>query len=166
MVFAAFRYSTLILALIFPLCVQAGTGPPVHQALDNWLRDGGVADSHYRATGIPELPADWPAWLLRPAGPDALNRHFLEQGLTPEAVTLDWRKAEGVVAIFGRAEPDRGLRLVVDRDRERPVALHLRDGTTWRLRDFESAGDRRGALPGAIVRVAPDGSETVFQRTE
>lgn len=166
MVFAAFRHIALTLAVVFPLWVQAGTGPPLHQALASWLRDGGVADSHYHATGVPELPADWPAWLLHPQGPDALTRFFLERDLAPEAVTLDWHEDFGVVAVFGWAEPDQGLRLVVDRDRERPVALHTRAGTTWRLQDFQSAASGHAGLPQAIVRVGPEGDKTVFRRTE
>lgn len=156
-----FRLVGLIGLILLPLTAGA-SGPAVHQALAAWLADDGVAGARFRPVGAMSPPGDLPRWLLRPAGADALNRKFLDRGLYPEAVSLDWRDGVGAVLVFGARHPASGFRLVVDRNRQRPLELETTGGVRWRFRDYRSAAGRRTGLPGRIVRQGPDGERTVL----
>jgi hypothetical protein len=160
------RHILTPLAALAALATPALAGPPVHETLSEWLRDGGLGGAEYRARGLPERPADWPGWLLRPAGPDALSLAFLDRGLHPEATTLDWHTEHGVVAIHGVRGDETGLHLVVDRNRQRPLLLRTGAGTVWELRGYRPREGRLTGLPARIVRRGPEGEETVFRRRD
>jgi|GEM_PF-4363941 len=147
--------------MLLPAAAGA-TEPAVHQALGAWLADNGTRDTRYSPIGSMFAPGDQPRWLLAPAGADALNQRFLERGLYPEAISLDWRDGVGAVLIFGARHPQSGFRLVVDRQRQRPVVLETADGIRWRFRDYRSAPGRRTGLPQRLVRLGPEGDRTVY----
>jgi len=156
-----FRLVGLIGLILLPATASA-TGPAVHQALGGWLADGGTSGTRYQAIGSMFSPGDLPRWLLRPQGADALNRHFLEQSLFPEAISLGWREGIGAVLVFGSRQAAGGGRLLVDRDRQQPAVLETAAGVRWEFLDYRSAPGRRTGLPGRLVRHGPDGDRTVF----
>ena len=156
-----FRFVGLIGLILLPATAGASE-PAVHQALGAWLADGGTRGTRYSPVGSMFAPSDQPRWLLEPGGADALNQQFLERGLYPEAVSLDWRDGVGAVLIFGARHPQSGFRLVVDRQRQRPVELETADGVRWRFLDFRSAAGRRSGLPARLVRLGPEGDRTVY----
>lgn len=159
-----FRLVGLIGLTLLPWTAGAAE-PAVHQALAGWLNDGGAGDTHYQPVttlGSPDAP---PSWLLRPEGADALNRHLLDRGIYPEAVSLDWREDLGAVLVFGNRHSGDGLRLLVDRDRQRPVELETGTGVQWRFLDYASSPGRRTGLPGRIVRQDAEGDRTVYTPT-
>lgn len=147
---------------LLPLATTAGP-VGVHEALGHWLQEDGVGSSvRYRPVGAMDRPDDLPLWLLRPSGPDALNRTFIRRALYPEATSLDWRRGTGAVLTFGSPPEREGMRLVVDRERERPLLLRTARGVRWSFHDYRSRSGRRTGIPGRIVRTGPDGSETVL----
>ncbi|MFP4561254.1 MAG: hypothetical protein ACLFRB_00995 [Thiohalorhabdus sp.] len=148
---------------LLPWLAQAGE-VSVHQALGKWLRDDGVASASYQPEeeGKDGRPADWPDWLLRPQGADALNRHLLGRGIFPEAAGLGWEEDAGAVRLFGASREASGLRLAVDRDGQHPVLLRDGEGVTWRFRDVRRQNGRASGLPQEIVRTDPDGERTVY----
>jgi hypothetical protein len=156
-----FRLVGLVGLTLLP-AVATATEPAVHEALGSWLADDGVGETEYTPVGAMFAPTDRPGWLLRPGGADAVSRFFLERSLYPEAVSLDWREGLGAVLIFGARQPGGGFRLVVDRDRQRPVELETADGVRWRFLDYRSRAGRRTGLPARIVRLGPDGGRYVF----
>lgn len=156
-----FRLIGLIGLTLLPLTATAGE-PTAHRALSGWLADGGVGDTRYQPVtviGSPEAP---PSWLLHPKGADALNRQLLDRGIYPEAIGLDWRKGVGALLVFGAPHSGDGFRLLVDRDRQRPVELETTEGIRWRFLDFESRSGRRTDLPGRIVRQGVNGGRTAY----
>jgi len=156
-----FRLVGLIGLILLPAWAGAAE-PAVHQALGAWLADGGTGSTRYRPVGSLFAPGDQPQWLLHPSGADALSRRFLDRSLYPEAVSLDWREGVGAVLVFGARHPGSGFRLVVDRGRQRPVALETAAGVRWELLDYHSEAGRRTGLPGRLVRHGPDGDRTVY----
>ncbi len=156
-----FRLVGIIGLTLLSLAVSAAP-LGVHAALDKWLRDGGVRNYRYQAVGSMDRPSDWPGWLLVPAGADALNRAFLDRGLFPETVSLDWRRGSGAVLIFGSPPGQPGMQLIVDRDRQRPLVLRTAAGVTWTFTDYRSRPGRHTGIPGRIVRLGPYGVQTVL----
>ena len=156
-----FRLVGLIGLTLLP-AIATATEPAAHEALAGWLADDGVGQTEYTPVGAMFAPTDRPAWLLRPGGADALNRHFIERSLYPEAVSLDWREGVGAVLIFGSRQPGEGFRLVVDRERQRPLELETAAGVRWRFLDYRSRAGRRTGLPDRLVRTGPDGGRYVF----
>ena len=157
------RFVGLIGLTLLPF--TAAAEPAVHQALAAWLADGGSGTTRYKPVTATLASGDQPRWLLRPAGADALSRRLLDRGLYPEAVSLDWREGTGPVLVFGARHPGGGFRLLVDRDRQRPVALETGDGVRWRFLDYRSTPGRRTGLPGRLVRLGPEGDRTVYTPT-
>ncbi|KPV41415.1 hypothetical protein AN478_02230 [Thiohalorhabdus denitrificans] len=157
-----FRLVGIIGLTLLPWLAHAGE-VSVHQALGKWLRDNGVGSASYQPKeGARGRPADWPEWLLRPKGADALNRHFLGRGIFPEATGLGWEEDSGAVRLFGARKEASGMRLAVDRDGQRPVLLRDADGVVWRFREVRQQNGRASGLPQEIVRTGPEGERTVY----
>ncbi|MFB6260605.1 MAG: hypothetical protein ABEJ96_06595 [Thiohalorhabdaceae bacterium] len=156
-----FRLVGLIGLTLLPVAAGA-TEPALHQALAGWLDDDGAAAMRYQpeaASGITQPP---PRWLLHPQGADALNRKLLQRGMFPEAVNLDWREDVGPVLVFGARHSGGGLRLLVDRDRQRPVELETDNGIRWRFSDYESRPGRHTGTPERVIRLGNEGEKTVY----
>lgn len=155
------RLVGLVGLTLLPLFATAGE-VGVHQALANWIRDGGARGVTYRPVGGMAAPDRLPRWLLAPAGADAVNAWFLDRSTYPEAANQDWDRKRGAVWVFGRAAGRGGPRLVVDQDRHRPLALETPGGVRWEFSDYRAHRGRSAGIPGRITRIGPEGEETVL----
>ncbi|MEF8794293.1 hypothetical protein [Thiohalorhabdus sp.] len=157
-----FRLIGLIGLTLLPLAASA-TEPALHQALGDWLADEGAGGTHFEPQqATPGTPDNPPRWLLHPDEADALNRILLQRGIFPEAVGLDWREEVGAVLVFGARHPGEGVRLLVDRDRQRPVELETDHGIRWRFLDYQSKAGRPTGLPDRVLRLDADGEQTLY----
>ena len=156
-----FRLVGLVGLTLLPL-FAAAEEVGVHQALANWIRDGGARGVPYRPVGGMAAPDRLPRWLLAPAGVDAVNAWFLDRSTYPEAANQGWTREWGAVWVFGRAAGQGGPRLVVDQDRHRPRVLETPGGTRWEFSDYRSHQGRDAGIPGRITRIGPEGEETVL----
>jgi hypothetical protein len=133
------------------------------EVLADWARAGGVGPLGYQGLGNAEQDKEWPGWLLRPQGPDELAAAWVERGLFPDAVTLNWTDGSPV-AVFGSLPGRAGRRLEVDRERGVPLLWKSAAGNRWHFREYEwreSQGQRR-LIPKRIVVEQAQGGQHVF----
>lgn len=151
------------------ICLVAATGASaaprlgLPELLAGWARTGGVGETAYQGLAGAERGGDWPAWLLRPEAPDGLAAAWLERGLFPDAVTLDWTDG-APVAVFGVPAGHAGRRLEVDRERGVPLLWRSASGAHWHFRQYRwrQGPQRRRLVPERIVVEGPDGGTRVF----
>ena len=155
------RFVGLIGLMLLP-GVASASGAGVHQALEGWIRTGGAAGVAYSPVNAREAPEDLPGWLLAPRSASNVSAHLLDRGVYPEATTLAWDPEQGAVRVYGALAGQPGLRLVADRDRQRPLALRTAAGVRWVFSDYRHRGDRRQAVPGRLTRITPEGGEIVL----
>jgi hypothetical protein len=155
-----YRLVGLLGLSLLPLTAAADVA--VHQALGHWVRDHGARGASYEAVDRSQTAPDLPRWLLAPASAEQLAAWFLARGLYPEAINLDWDREHGAVWVFGSAAGQPGPRLLVDRDRQRPLVLVTRNGVRWEFADYRRRGTRHAGIPGRITRIGPEGGETVL----
>ena len=155
-----YRLVGLLGLSLLPLAAAADVA--VHQALDHWVGDHGTRGATYAPKGRTQTPLDLPRWLLAPASAEHLARWFLERGLEPEAINLDWHREHGAIWVFGSAPGKPGPRLLVDRDRQRPLVLETLNGVRWEFADYRRRGTRHAGIPGRITRIGPEGGKTVL----
>lgn len=157
-----FRLVGLIGLILLPSAVAAEP-VGVQEALRTWISDGGSGDTRYRVETGEDGTQQPPAWLLRPRDAAGPIQRLMQRGLYPEAATLDWREDSGPVIVFGRARPGAGLRLVVGRDCQCPLALETPEGVRWSFSDYRSRSGRATPVPQRVEHQSADGRRTAFQ---
>lgn len=156
-----FRLVGIIGLSLLPALAAAGE-VGLHQAMGKWIRHGGAGGVTYEPVGGMQTHGDVPRWLLAPAGPAAVSARLLDRSTYPEATSLAWDREHGAVWVFGALAEGHGLRLVVDRDRQRPLSLRTATGVRWVFSHYRQRGEGGTPVPGRLTRTGLDGAETVL----